>query len=141
VTFDALLKAAITDAGYSSLRTFSIDAGIARESVRAYTAGDRIPSNAKLEQMGDVLGIREAPTYTQLELALATARLQKKSGANQKYGVQATAALKTADPADDLPTHRIEALVTMFFDHGHRERTPEIEYFIREQITRLLTDV
>ncbi len=140
MTFDALLKAAISDAGYSSLRTFSIDAGISRESVRAYTAGDRIPSNAKLEQMGDVLGIREAPIYTQLELALATARLLKKSGANKNYGVQATAALKTSD-VSDIPTHRIEALVAMFFDHGHRERTPEIEHFIREHITHILTDV
>ncbi len=140
MSFSSLLATTISEAGYSSLRTFAIDAGVSREAVRAYTTGARLPSNEKLAQMGKALEILGSPTFERLGLTLAEARLGRKSAANHSYGVRATAALRTPQISNQQQAHKTNRLIEMFFEHSHRGHTPELEHFLRSRIEQILSD-
>jgi len=135
VTFGALLAGAIKDAGYSSLRTFAIDSGISRQSVQAYVSGERLPANKSLEKILETLGSTPA-LDERLRFSLAEARTEKDGN---DYGIKATEALKpTAENAQ--ARQQAEQVLDVFFEHGNRDRTPELELFLRGEFMKILND-
>ena len=136
--FATALAEAIGDRGFPSLRAFATSAGLSRESIRLYTTGARVPSNKAFDILIRALGLRGTKQGETLANLLLTARMGKPPGKTKAYGPRANREIAYQQVSARTQQATEDSLVEVFFAHAGRERTPELELIVRNDIRKAL---
>ena len=139
--FGAMLQRMRTERGYSS-RQFATECGLSRETVRLYESGGSAPSNQSLMKMFVALNVdpdvdQEAK---QIIASVCKERSDKKLAKKRAFGPSANSELKKFITETEVDADKVDRLLNLFFENLDGKRTDSIEYFIRQNITKILED-